>query len=89
MKVYVVTTEDNLPSEFSASVVGVYSTSQKAKDVIGMDYHDMIKECDRGNFIPNYFKEYTTVTYDGYWEIRSKADEAIYMSEAIEEFEIE
>lgn len=89
MNVYVISTEDNLPSEFTSETVAVYDSSKKAKDHIGMDYHDMIKECDNGSFMPRYFKEYTTEEADGYWEIRSKLDSDIYMSEYVEEFELE
>ena len=89
MNVYIISTEDNLPSVFTSETVAVYDSSKKAKDHIGTDYHDMIKECDNGSFMPRYFKEYTTEATDGYWEIRSKLDPDIYMSEYVEEFELE
>lgn len=89
MNVYVISTEDNLPSEFRSETVAVYDSSKKAKDFIGVDYHDMIRECDKGGFMPYYFKEYTTEATDGYWEIRSKLDPDIYMSEYVEEFELQ
>ena len=86
MNVYVLTIQDNMPSEATFEVNGVYGSLEKAKAQLGTDYHDMIKECDSGIFMPRYFKEYTTIEEDGYWEIRSKCEEAIYMSEAIDEF---
>ena len=89
MNVYVLTVEDNLPLESSFGVNGVYQSFENAKAQLGTDYHDMIKECDSGNFMPRYFKEYTTIEEDGYWEIRSKYEEGIYMSEGIEEFPLE
>lgn len=88
MNVYVISTEDNLPSEFTSETVAVYDLSKKANDHIDKDYHDMIKECDNGWFMPRYFKEYTTEKQDGYWEIRSKKDSDIYISEYVEEFEV-
>lgn len=89
MNVYVVSTEDNLPSEFSSEVLDVFDSKEKARDYIGVNYLDMIKECDSGGFMPKYFKEYTTEETDGHWEIRSKLDPDIYMSEYIEEFELQ
>ena len=88
MNVYVISTEDNLPAAFTSETVAVYDSSQKAKAHIKADFDEMCAECSNGTFMPRYFKEYTTKEYDGCWEIRSKKDSDIYMSEYVEEFEV-
>lgn len=88
MNVYIVEAEDNFPSEFDLHIIHVYDSSQKAKDHIKADFEEMCAECSNGTFMPKYFKEHTAELQDGYWEIRSKLDPDIYMSEYIEEFEV-
>ena len=88
MNVYIISTEDNLPSEFTSEIVAVYDSSQKAKDHIKADFYEMCAECSNGTFMPKYFKEHTAELQDGYWEIRSKLDPDIYMSEYVEEFKV-
>ena len=88
MNVYVVSAEDSFPSEFDSHIIRVYDSSQKAKDHIRADFDEMCAECSNGTFMPKYFKEHTAELQDGYWEIRSKLDPDIYMSEYIEEFEV-
>lgn len=88
MKVYIVMKEDNLPSETTTEVLEVLDSFEKAKTYLEVNYHELLKECENGTFIPGYFSEYTAEISDKYWEIRSKIDESIYMSDSIEEFEV-
>ena len=89
MNVYVISLEDNLPSEGNFDVMGVYVSVEKARSNLREDYEEMVKECDAGTFVSNYFKEHTDEVGDDYWIIRSNVDESIYMSEAIGEFTLE
>lgn len=87
MKVYIASYEDNLSSESTNGITGVYKNIQDARDKIKENYRKEIenikhKDCD------SIFYEYTEVVEDDYWEIRSTFDEFYYMSESVETYEL-
>ena len=87
MKVYIASYEDNLSSESTNGITGVYKNIQDARDKIKENYKKEIenikrKDCD------SIFYEYTEVVEDDYWEIRSTFDEFYYMSESVETYEL-
>jgi len=87
-KVYLVICESSLPGVYEQTIEDGFDSKDKAQNCVTTCGHDLITQCDKDEFYPEYFKDYEAILTKEYCNITSKKDSMFFIRYYVEEVEI-